>query len=109
MFHRMGCTGDIRLVAEVSHIDIQRSAGLVRFEIMHPERFRFIVKTNDAIISVVERRFLERVGNKHHHRNAVCWRGGLFFMFCVRHSRVRSVEKRFLDVCLWDERCKQKN
>jgi hypothetical protein len=54
MFDRMGHTRDIRLVTEISNINVKSCAGLVRIRIIDQKRLELIVEANNSIIALVE-------------------------------------------------------
>jgi hypothetical protein len=81
MFDRMGHAWDIRLIAEISHIDVKGSTGFVSLRIVHQKSLKLIAKSNDPVVAVVKRGLLERVGDKcHRYLGASRCGGGILVM-----------------------------
>ena len=61
MFNSMGHAWYIRLVAEVSNIDVHGSAGLIRLGIMDEEGLQLVRKADYAIGPIIQGRGLEMI------------------------------------------------
>lgn len=63
MFHGMGHTGHIGLIAEVADIAVEGGAGLVRVWVVHQKNLQLVAKPYHTIVPVIEGRSLELIGH----------------------------------------------
>lgn len=84
MLHGMGHTWHSIFVAEISHIDVQGGAGLVSLSIVDQQGFQVVLQADDAVVTVINRRFLEGIGQEHDRRVTTSLHGqGLRERHCI--------------------------
>lgn len=68
MLHGVSHARHTVFVAEISHSDIDCGTSLVRLGIVDQQDFQIVLKADDAVVAIINRRLLEGIGQEHDRR-----------------------------------------